>query len=58
MVGIFLELIEYLLKDALRIPPRKPAVDGFPRPEAVRQISPGRACFSHVEDGIHESAIC
>ena len=32
-------------------------VDGLPRPEALRQISPRAACLRSVEDGVYEKTI-
>ena len=57
VIRIDCESIEYLLEHALIVPASESAVDGFPRPESLRQISPGHACFRDEDDRVHEATI-
>ena len=57
VVGAPLEFVEDPPEDSLAIPPRELVVNGVPRPESFRQVSPRDARLGDVEDRVHEGAV-
>jgi hypothetical protein len=51
------ELVEDALPHAPRLPPGKPRVDGFPRPEPLRQVAPRRARFHDVQHRVYHPSV-
>jgi hypothetical protein len=57
VIDLELQLLEYPEPSPAIGPVGEPVVDGFPRAEALRQITPRNACFRPVQDCIDELSV-
>ena len=57
LIELNLEALEYVLPVPSPRPEREPVVDGFPRTEALGQISPRNARLQSVQHRVDEEAL-
>jgi hypothetical protein len=57
LVELDLEVLEYVLPIPSPRPKREAVIDGFPRTEALGQISPRNARLESIEDRVDKEAL-